>query len=386
MGKRVRERLGSEELERLWRAYRQGESVSAIARSLERPLSQVYGTLRKSGGIAPRRRQRSPRALRADERETISRLLVEDASFSRIAAELRRPVSTVSREVNRNGGRAAYRATSAEARAADCARRPKLCRLARLRKLRRTVAAKLRDLWSPQQISGWLKADHGEEADMQVSHEAIYRTLYVQTRGVLKQELMQHLRQHRRMRRPAAAADAGARRGQIVDAVPISERPPEVADRAVPGHWEGDLIVGSNNSYVITLVERHSRFVMLASTKSKDTASVVAALEKKILTLPEELRKSLTWDRGLELAGHKQLTQATNIKVFFCDPKSPWQKGSNENTNGLLRQYMPKGTDLSVHRQPTLDRIARQLNQRPRETLGFRTPAAVLQERFALTG
>jgi len=240
--------------------------------------------------------------------------------------------------------------------------------------------------WSPEQISAWLKLRYPEDDRMHISHETIYRSLFIQARGVLKKELQAHLRTRRKMRRSKLASTKGQPRGQIVDAVPISERPPEVEDRAVPGHWEGDLITGSNNSHIATLVERHSRYVMLVKVAAKDTNTVVAALKKQVVRLPGELRKSLTWDRGTELAAHKDFTVATDVAVYFCDPQSPWQRGSNENTNGLLRQYFPNGTDLSSHSQTELNRVARQLNERPRKTLGFRTPADTLNAAVALTG
>ena len=286
--------------------------------------------------------------------------------------------STVSREIKRNGGYDRYRAAAADENAWRRGRRPKGCKLANNRWLRRTVARKLESDWSPEQIAGWLKRAYPEDEHYQVSHETIYRSLYVQACGVLKKELIRHLRSKRTMRRPRRAGD---KRGQIVDLVSISKRPATVEDRAVPGHWEGDLLSGSKNSYIATLVERETRYVTLAKVANKDTQTVVSALIKQAKTIPNELYKSLTWDRGKELADHQRLTLATNIDVYFCDPQSPWQRGSNENTNGLLRQYLPKGTDLSVYSQAQLNKVARQLNERPRKTLGFATPA----ERFNAT-
>jgi IS30 family transposase len=244
----------------------------------------------------------------------------------------------------------------------------------------------LQDHWSPQQISGWLDAVYPDDPAMQVSHETIYKSLFIQARGVLKKELLIHLRSRRLMRRGKTAVACGQGRGQIKDAVSIRERPAEVEDRAVPGHWEGDLISGSQNSYIATLVERQSRFVMLVRVPGKDTKSVVDALVRRVAKLPAGLMASLTWDRGLEMADHKRFSIDTNVAVYFCDPRSPWQRGSNENTNGLLRQYFPKGTDLSVHSQATLDAVALKLNTRPRQTLGFATPGAMLATRVALTG
>jgi IS30 family transposase len=299
---------------------------------------------------------------------------------------LGRSASTVSREVRRNGGYARYRAAAAEQRAWHEARRPKRCKLALNRRLAQAVAAKLRDRWSPEQIAGWLKRVHPGDESNQVSHETIYRSLYVQARGALKKELIQHLRTQRTMRRSRSGNKGGEGQGQIKDMISISERPASVEDRAVPGHWEGDLLAGSKNTHIATLVERHTRYVMLVKVNGKDTKTVITALIKQARKLPRELYKSLTWDRGKELSDHKRFTLATDIDVYFCDPQSPWQRGSNENTNGLLRQYFPKGTDLSVHSQRHLNKVARQLNDRPRKTLGFYSPAEKFNECVASTG
>jgi IS30 family transposase len=303
-----------------------------------------------------------------------------------MARKLGRATSTISREIDRNGGVDRYRAAAAEQRAWDEARRPKQCKLARNRRLAAAVAAKLRDRWSPEQIAGWLKRAHPGDEFNQVSHETIYRSLYVQARGALKKELIKHLRTQRTMRRSRHGNRSGEGQGQIKDMISISERPASVEDRAVPGHWEGDLLAGSNNSHIGTLVERHTRYLMLMKVANKDTKTVVDALIKHAKKLPRELYKSLTWDRGKELSGHKRFKLATNIDVYFCDPQSPWQRGSNENTNGLLRQYFPKGTDLSVHSQRHLNKVARQLNERPRKTLGFYSPAEKFNECVASTG
>jgi len=302
-----------------------------------------------------------------------------------IAKSLERAVSTVSREVARHGGRPQYRATEADHQAWESASRPKRCLLAIHVKLQKIVAGKLILDWSPEQISGWLKVRYPQDESMRVSHETIYRSLFIQARGVLKQELIQHLRSKRRIRRSRQSRESGHHRGQIVDAISIRERPAEIEDRAIPGHWEGDLLGGTKNSHIATLVERHSRFVALVKVPSKDTATVVAALSRYVRKLPASLRRSLTWDRGLEMAKHKSFTVATNVQVYFCDPQSPWQRGSNENTNGLLRQYFPKRTDLSVHTQAELDKVALRLNQRPRKTLGFETPASRLRASVATT-
>jgi IS30 family transposase len=356
-----------------WQQWKQGQALSEIGRSLGRSPASIYGILIANGGIVPPMRCRSARTLTLGEREEISRGLAAELSLREIARSLGRSASTISREVQRNGGREHYRASQADELTWERAKRPKACLLALNPILRRIVAEKLAQRWSPEQISSWLKLRFPTEESLWVSHETIYRSLFIQARGVLKKELRDHLRTRRRMRRSKSAT--AMPRGGIVDAVSIRERPPEAEDRAVPGHWEGDLVSGSKNSHVATLVERNSRFVMLVKVKGKDTASVVSALSRQVRTLPMALRKSLTWDRGTEMASHKDFTVATNVKVYFCDPQSPWQRGSNENTNGLLRQYLPHGTDLSVHSQAALNRIALSLNQRPRETLGFRTPA-----------
>jgi IS30 family transposase len=299
---------------------------------------------------------------------------------------LGRSPATVSREIRRNGGYDRYRAASADEQAWDRAHRPKRCKLATNPRLRRAVAGKLRLNWSPEQIAGWLKRTRPKDESCQVSHETIYRSLFVQARGVLKKELLRHLRSKRTIRRSKQAGLHQDGRGQIVDPVSIRQRPAAVEDRAVPGHWEGDLLSGSKNSYIATLVERHTRYVMLAKVANKDTQTIVSALIKQAKMLPTELYKSLTWDRGMELADHRRFTLATNIDVYFCDPQSPWQRGSNENTNGLLRQYFPKGADLSVYSQAHLNKVARQLNERPRKTLGFETPAERFNACVASTG
>jgi IS30 family transposase len=311
--------------------------------------------------------------------------MASGSSIRAIAKALERAVSTVSREVARHGGRPLYRASEADQRAWESALRPKVCLLAIHGKLQKIVASKLISDWSPEQISGWLKRRYPEDETLRVSHETIYRSLFIQARGVLKKELLQHLRSKRRIRRSRQSRARGHRSGQIVDAISIRERPAEIEDRAIPGHWEGDLIGGTQNSHIATLVERHSRFTALVKVRSKDTATVVAALSRHVRKLPAALRRSLTWDRGLEMAKHKSFTVATHVKVYFCDPQSPWQRGSNENTNGLLRQYFPKRTDLSLFSQPDLDRVAQRLNQRPRKTLGFETPASRLRASVATT-
>ena len=370
----------------IWDRWQRGEGLTAIGRLFDRPSSCIYNMLAPTGGIRPSPRQRSRLALTLAEREEISRGLARDQSLRMIAARLGRAPSTISREVNRNGGLRHYRASRADQAAWDRAQRPKPCKLASEPALSRIVANKLRSHWSPEQIAGWLKRTYPEHENRQVSHETIYKSLFIQARGALKKELQQQLRSPRAIRRSRHASQKGGGRGQIKDMVSIRERPAAVEDRAVPGHWEGDLLVGSNQSYIATLVERHTRYVMLAKISGRDTETVITALIRQAHKLPSELYKSLTWDRGKEMHDHKRFTLATDIKVYFCDPQSPWQRGSNENTNGLLRQYFPKGTDLSVHSQVKLNAVARQLNERPRKTLGFETPAERFNACVASTG
>ena len=370
----------------IWDRWQRGESLNSIGRLFDRPSSSIFNMLAPTGGIRPAPRKRSRLALTQSEREEISRGTVANLSIRSMAAYLQRSPSTISREIKRNGGYAGYRATQADQAAWARAYRPKPCKLAGNPMLRQIVSRKLRLNWSPEQIAGWLKREYPEEERNQVSHETIYRSLFVQARGVLKKELQQYLRSQRAIRRSRHASLKRDGLGQITNAVSIRERPASVEDRAVPGHWEGDLIGGSKNSYIATLVERHSRYVMLAKVKNKDTESVVSALIKQSKKLPSELYKSLTWDRGKELADHQRFTLATNIEVYFCDPSSPWQRGSNENTNRLLRQYFPRGTDLSLHSQAKLSAVARQLNERPRKTLGFETPAERFNVCVASTG
>jgi len=383
MAKIGRPGLSPQQKAELWERWKGGQCASDIAGALARTKGAIHRVLALNGGIAPVARRRGPVALVLDEREEISRGIAAGRSIRRIAAHLGRSPSTVSREVARHGGRSAYRATEADTRTWERALRPKPCRLASHPELRWRVAEKLALDWSPEQISGWLKRAFPADEGLRVSHETIYRSLFVQARGVLKKELIGHLRAVRRMRRPKGGTTPSRLPGQIVDAISIRERPAEIEDRAVPGHWEGDLLSWANNSHMATLVERHSRFAMLIKVRGKDTASVVSALSKQVRQLPVQLRRSLTWDRGKEMADHKNFTIATDVQVYFCDPRSPWQRGSNENTNGLLRQYFPKRTDLSDYSQSYLNKIALRLNQRPRKTLGFETPVdrlrAVLQ-------
>ena len=363
----------------MWDRWQKGESLNSIARLFDTSHSAISGVFSKTGGIRPAQRRRSRMALTLAEREEISRGVAADQSLRCIAASLGRAPSTVSREVNRNGGRQPYRANKAEQAAWDRAHRAKTCKLAENPALASIVAEKLQLEWSPDQIAGWLKSTYPDDENYRVSYETIYKTLFIQARGALKKELLQHLRKTRAMRRSRHHTQKTKDHGRISNTVSIRERPAEVEDRAVPGHWEGDLLCGSNNSQIATLVERHTRLVMLARVPSKDTKTVINALIKQAHKLPRELYKSLTWDRGKEMADHQRFSLDTDIKVYFCDPQSPWQRGSNENTNGLLRQYFPKGMDLSNVHQNRLNAVARRLNERPRKTLEYRTPA----ERFA---
>ncbi|MEQ1795011.1 MAG: IS30 family transposase [Nitrospira sp.] len=369
----------------LWQRWKQGQSLSEIGRALGKHAGSIHGVVSSNGGFIPAGRRRSHRALTLAEREEISRGLAAARSIRQIAARRSRAPSTVSREIARCGGARTYRATEADVQAWAYARRPKPCRLATHPTLQYLVASKLMCEWSPEQIAGWLKLEFPDQGTMRVSHETIYRSLFIQARGVLKKELIGHLRSRRSMRRAKRASTAGQPRGQIVDGLSIRDRPADVEDRAIPGHWEGDLITGSQNTHIATLVERQSRFTMLVKVPGKDTASVVTALSTQIRQLPSALRRSLTWDRGMKLAQHKRLTVDTEVQVYFCDPQSPWQRGTNENTNRLLRQYFPKGTDLSGYSQADLNKIALRLNQRPRKTLGFQTPAAILESAVANT-
>ena len=370
----------------MWERWKDGWTLNQIGQLFDRPHTSIQTILSKTGGIRPPERRRGATALTLAEREEISRALTLGQSMRSIAALLGRAPSTISREVGRNGGRDGYRAALADQAAWARALRPKPCKLTVNRPLAGIVSDLLRMLWSPEQIAGWLKHTYPDDESLHVSHETIYRSLFIQARGALKKELLEHLRRTRGMRRSRSYTQKTAIHGQIIDAVSISERPACVEDRAVPGHWEGDLVFGSSNSQIATLVERQTRYVMLVKLEGKDSQTVVNALIKHARKLPQELYKSLTWDRGREMHGHKRFTLATDIQVYFCDPQSPWQRGSNENTNGLLRQYLPKGIDISVYSQLQLNAIARQLNERPRKTLGFQTPAERFSECVAMTG
>ena len=386
MLRRKRRWYTAAEKSEMWDRWQRGESLNTIARAFETSHSAISKNFVRFGGIRPPDQQRSRLALTHSEREEISRGVVIGLSLRMIARRLDRAPSTISREINRNGGLNRYRANQADKAAWTRAHRPKPCKLAGNLQLSRIIASKLQCHWSPEQIAGWLKKAYAGNEKLQVSHETIYRSLFIQARGALRKELVQYLRTKRIIRRPKKASLKGQGLGQITEAVSIRERPPSVEDRAVPGHWEGDLICGSNNSFMATLVERHTRYVMLAKVSGKETETVINALIKQANKLPNELYKSLTWDRGSEMADHQRFTLDTDIQVYFCDPSSPWQRGSNENTNRLLRQYFPKGTDLSIHSQAKLNAVARQLNERPRKTLGFDTPAERFNTCVASTG
>jgi IS30 family transposase len=373
MLKEGRPGLTEEQKVDMWRWWKAGYSIREICQALKRNSSPVYQQLAIRGGIAPSGRIRAV-VLKMVEREEISRGLSSGESFRSIARRLGRAPSTVSREVARHGGGTRYRANHADYEASVSALRPKPCRLALNGRLRPVVASKLALEWSPEQVSGWLKVQYPDDQSMQMSHETIYKSLFVQARGVLKKELIKHLRSGRRFRYARRSA-SGELRGKIRETISIRERPAEAEDRAIPGHWEGDLLFGTKSSQIITLVERHSRYTSLIKVANHKTENVVAALTRHVRKLPKSLRRSLTWDHGKEMSKHASFSVATDVKVYFCDPSSPWQRGTNENTNGLLRQYFPKRTDLSGFTQSQLDKVALRLNQRPRKTLGFKTPA-----------
>ena len=374
-------RLTLADEEEIWERLRAGHAGKPTARALGLSTGGLRAYLVRCGGIRPVPRRRSPGRLSLLEREEISRGLAAGLSLRLIAGGLGRAPSTISREVAAHGSRDRYRAAPADQLAWSRARRPQACKLATHRRLRAIVADKLEhEQWSPQQIAGWLKATYPNEAEMRVSHETIYRTLFIQSRGALRKELTKHLRTGRVIRRPAGTRLPDGRDGRP-GILNISERPAEVVDRAVPGHWEGDLVFGKQMSPVATLVERSTRFLMLVALPGGHKADVVAdALAAKITTLPAALTRTLTWDQGHEMAEHVRFTNQTGVEVYFCDPRSPWQRGSNENTNGLLRQYLPRTLDFRTLTQADFDTIADKLNGRPRQTLGFKTPSQALAE------
>jgi len=380
----VRSALTVQEKAEIWREYRAGNSLRSISRTLGRSMQALRMLVASTGGRPPVVPRRSKLRLSLAEREEISRGVVAGDSCRLIAGRLRRAPSTVSRELTSNGGRQRYRAHRAEQRACRRARRPKPAKLMNCWQLRQVVEAKLVSRWSPQQIAGWLARTYPDDREMQVSHETIYMSLFVQPRGALRKELGRYLRTRRMVRRPRAARSPNGQ-GQLRDIVHISARPAEAADRAVPGHWEGDLLLGSGNSAIATLVERTSRLALLVGLPNgRSSEPVLAAIAARIVTLPEQLVRSLTWDQGKEMAQHARFTIDTGLQVYICDPRSPWQRGTNENTNGLLRQYFPKGSDLAAVSQEELDAVAAELNGRPRQTLNWRSPSEKFNEAVAL--
>ena len=383
MANKPRRYFSEHEKDEIWRMWKSGEGLSTIAKSLNSLSPSIYDVLSRNGGVKQIKRHRSSLHLSLAEREEISRSLAQNKSLRVIAKSINRAPSTISREIARNGGIYNYRACKADKNAWECAKRPKPCKLSLEPALSELVALKLKEFWSPEQIAGWLKLQYPNNENLHVSHETIYKSLYIQTRGVLKKELLKYLRSKPRLRRTKTKVKN--QRGYIQDLVSISERPASIEDRAIPGHWEGDLIEGTHASYIATLVERQTRYVCLVKVDSKSTHDVINQLINHAKTLPSDLYKSLTWDRGTELRAHKRFTQKTDIDVYFCDPQSPWQRGSNENTNRLLRQYFPKGTGLSKYSQDELDKVAKELNNRPRKTLGFHTPEEKFKECVALT-
>jgi len=363
----------------IWRLWQQGHPMSEIARTIDKPPATVYSYLLYHGGIAPRKKLRRANCLTLEERESISRALASERSIRSVARELNRSPSTISREIARNGGAVKYRASIAEQAFLKRTKRPKSLLLAVRPDLRCLVEKKLASNWSPEQIAGWLKSRQTSAGkEMYVSHETIYKSLFIQTRALFRAELKKHLRT-KRMFRHAKSHKVGTR-GQILDAISIRDRPAEIEDRAIPGHWEGDLIVGANNSAIATVVERQSRFTVLCKCEGRTAQSVVNSLTEQMKKLPNQVLKSLTLDRGQEFSAHKIFSVATDMDVYFCDPRSPWQRGTNENTNGLLRQYFPKGSGLARYSQSELDDIAAELNARPRKTLKFKTPAEIFHD------
>ena len=367
--------------EAIWKLRARGLSDREVGRRLGLPRGSVSNHLARTGGIRPRARRRPERCLSFEEREEISRAIAGGQSARAIARALGRSHTTIAREIDRCGGRRRYRAHAAEREALRRSRRPRATKLELCPELRRVVEARLGENHSPEQIAGWLRVRYPDNEAMQVSHETIYRALYVQARGTLKRELTRHLRRGRSRRYARSQSSKGQGQGKLAGMVMISERPPEVEDRAVPGHWEGDLLMGGRASAIATLVERQTRYSQLVALPDGSGAvEVCEALEQSISTLPAQLRRSLTWDQGSEMSEHRRFSVESGVEVYFCDPQSPWQRGSNENTNGLLRQYFPKGTSLAGIGQERLDEVAAKLNGRPRETLGFATPADKLAE------
>ena len=379
MAKMGRPGMSDEQRQELWRLWASGLGFSEIGRAIEHPPGSIFTVIKQTGGYVPPARRRRPGSLTLAEREEISRGLARGDSLRRIACGLGRTPSTVSREIARNRGVRRYCAIDADDRAWRRARRPKRCVLATTPTLRQYVADRLAEDWSPEQIAGVLRKHEPVGPGVYVSHETIYKSLFVQARGVLAKALQRHLRSGRPTRRNVHNTVTGQWRSRIKDAVSIRARPAEVEDRAIPGHWEGDLLLGRHWTQIATVVERSTRFTVLAQLDGRDMETVTAGLSRTMSRLPDHLRKSLTWDRGMELADHKTVTANTGLAVYFADPRSPWQRGTNENTNRLLRQYFPKGTSMAHLTQDDLDAVAAKLNSRPRKTLDYDTPADRLQ-------
>lgn len=376
-----------EEKDLVFDLWKQGAGFSDISRVIDAKPGTIFTILRDRGGIKPDKRNRSIHHLTLEEREEIRAGLSEKMSIRAIARKLNRSPSTVSREINRNRGRRWYKAVGADRRAWRKAKRPKLCALASNTKLKKMVIQKLKLKWSPEQISGWLKVNFPNQSGMQLSHETIYKTLYMRIRKTLHHSLADNLRRSHKMRHSKHHSRSGDRGTiNIVNGVSIHQRPKSIEKRSFVGHWEGDLVTGSSNTHIATLVDRKTRFTLILKLKGKDSDSVNNALTEVFAKLPSSMKKSLTWDRGMELAKHAEFTRTTNIPVFFCDPQSPWQRGTNENTNSLIRQYFPKKTCLAQHSQKELDEVATQLNERPRKVLKFRTPKEMMGKSVAITG
>lgn len=365
----------------IWELRAQGLSDREVGRRLGLGRGSVSSHLARTGGIRPRARRRPERCLTQHEREEVSRGIAGCHSARAIARALGRSHTTIAREIDRGGGRRRYRAHAADREAWRRSRRPRPSKLELCPELRRVVEERLKDDHSPEQIAGWLRLRYPDNEAMHISHETIYRALYIQSRGALKRELTRHLRRGRSRRYARSQSSKAQGQGKLTGMVMISERPPEVDSRAVPGHWEGDLVMGGRTSAIATLVERQTRYCQLvALPEGNGAVEVCEALKQSIATLPAQLRRSLTWDQGSEMAEHRRFSVESGVEVYFCDPQSPWQRGSNENTNGLLRQYFPKGESFDGVEQAHLDEVAEKLNNRPRKTLGFATPAQRLRE------
>jgi transposase, IS30 family len=383
--KRAKRTFTQDEKDLVFDLWKQGTGFSDIGRVLEAAPGTVFTALRESGGIKPNPRTRNSQHLTLEEREEIRVALSAKMSLRAIARMLNRSPSTISREVARNRGRRYYKAVDADNRSKRMAKRPKLGVLELNPELRQVVMEKLKLKWSPEQISGWLRVEYSRRKYMQVSHEAIYKSIYVRAKGVIHHSFTQHLRRSRPMRHSRHHRRSGNRSfTNIVNGLSIHERSKNIENRKSIGHWEGDLVSGTKNTHIATLVDRKSRFTIILKLAGKDAKSVHQALLATFKKMPEQYRKSLTWDRGMELAKHADLTKEIGLPVYFCDPQCPWQRGTNENTNSLIRQYFPKKTDLSPHTQERLNEVATQLNERPRKTLKFKTPSHMIGKGVAL--